>query len=60
MKVFVLQWIEIEQKIVYSLPIFIKGVQVGDEVLHFGSVNTDNFSGLAAIGEIVLHANGVC
>ena len=39
---------------------YLKGVQVGDEVLHFGSVNTDNFSGLAAIGEIVLHANGVC
>lgn len=36
-----------------------KGLKVGDEVIEFGSVNTENFQNLQNIASVVQHSEGV-
>lgn len=38
---------------------FTKGLRVGDEVIEFGSVNTENFQNLQNIASVVQHSEGV-
>uniref|UniRef100_A0A8B9WVC4 26S proteasome non-ATPase regulatory subunit 9 n=1 Tax=Bos mutus grunniens TaxID=30521 RepID=A0A8B9WVC4_BOSMU len=40
-------------------PASIAGLQVDDEILEFGSVNTQNFQSLQNIGSVVQHSEGV-
>lgn len=36
-----------------------KGLRVGDEIVEFGSVNTENFQNLQNIASVVQHSEGV-
>ncbi|ESO93880.1 hypothetical protein LOTGIDRAFT_182313 [Lottia gigantea] len=39
-------------------PAFDGGIQVGDEIIKFGSVEKENFTGLPCIGTVVQHSKG--
>ncbi|XP_051555912.1 26S proteasome non-ATPase regulatory subunit 9-like isoform X2 [Myxocyprinus asiaticus] len=45
--------------IIQGSPAFQSGLQIGDEVLEFGSVNTRNFKNLHDIASVVQHSEGV-
>uniref|UniRef100_A0A8C6FHR6 26S proteasome non-ATPase regulatory subunit 9 n=1 Tax=Moschus moschiferus TaxID=68415 RepID=A0A8C6FHR6_MOSMO len=49
---------EIEAQIKANYEVLESGLQVDDEILEFGSVNTQNFQSLQNIGSVVQHSEG--
>uniref|UniRef100_A0A2K5C8N6 Proteasome 26S subunit, non-ATPase 9 n=1 Tax=Aotus nancymaae TaxID=37293 RepID=A0A2K5C8N6_AOTNA len=50
---------EIEAQIKANYDVLESGLQVDDEIVEFGSVNTQNFQSLHNIGSVVQHSEGV-
>uniref|UniRef100_A0A8C8X2E3 26S proteasome non-ATPase regulatory subunit 9 n=1 Tax=Panthera leo TaxID=9689 RepID=A0A8C8X2E3_PANLE len=49
---------EIEAQIKANYEVLESGLQVDDEIVEFGSVNTQNFQSLHNIGNVVQHSEG--
>ncbi|XP_004395938.1 PREDICTED: 26S proteasome non-ATPase regulatory subunit 9 isoform X2 [Odobenus rosmarus divergens] len=49
---------EIEAQIKANYDVLESGLQVDDEIVEFGSVNTQNFQSLHNIGSVVQHSEG--
>nr|XP_004611095.1 unnamed protein product [Sorex araneus] len=49
---------ELEEQIRANFAVLDGGLQVGDEIVEFGSVNTQNFQSLQNIGTVVQHSEG--
>ncbi|XP_036785445.1 26S proteasome non-ATPase regulatory subunit 9 isoform X2 [Manis pentadactyla] len=49
---------EIEAQIKANYDVLESGLQVDDEIMEFGSVNTQNFQSLHNIGSVVQHSEG--
>ncbi|XP_070759800.1 26S proteasome non-ATPase regulatory subunit 9 isoform X2 [Enoplosus armatus] len=49
---------EIEEQIKAYYDVLEDGLRVGDEVIEFGSVNTENFQNLQNIASVVQHSEG--
>ncbi|XP_077015876.1 26S proteasome non-ATPase regulatory subunit 9 isoform X2 [Tamandua tetradactyla] len=49
---------EIEAQIKANYDVLESGLQVDDEIVEFGSVNTQNFQSLQNIGSVVQHSEG--
>ncbi|XP_025789199.1 26S proteasome non-ATPase regulatory subunit 9 isoform X2 [Puma concolor] len=49
---------EIEAQIKANYDVLESGLQVDDEIVEFGSVNTQNFQSLHNIGNVVQHSEG--
>uniref|UniRef100_A0A671E6W5 26S proteasome non-ATPase regulatory subunit 9 n=1 Tax=Rhinolophus ferrumequinum TaxID=59479 RepID=A0A671E6W5_RHIFE len=49
---------EIEAQIKANYDVLESGLQVDDEIVEFGSVNTQNFQSLQNIGNVVQHSEG--
>lgn len=43
----------------HSFNLIPQGLEVGDEIVQFGSVSSENFRNLQQIGEVVQHSVGV-
>ncbi|XP_050002364.1 26S proteasome non-ATPase regulatory subunit 9 isoform X3 [Alexandromys fortis] len=49
---------EIEAQIKANYDVLESGLQVDDEIVEFGSVNTQNFQSLQNVGSVVQHSEG--
>ncbi|XP_006894709.1 PREDICTED: 26S proteasome non-ATPase regulatory subunit 9 isoform X2 [Elephantulus edwardii] len=49
---------EIEAQIKANYDVLESGLQVDDEIVEFGSVNTQNFQSLQNVGDVVQHSEG--